>query len=173
MPRVYRPLPAPAELWDLYDYKPLTGELLRKRAVRGASAGDVTGSMGPDGYLVVGAPKYLVHRLIWKWVTGIDPSLLIDHKDRCRANNAWHNLREASELQNKANAAARCDSGTKIKGVQLQKGRNRYKAKIRINGRQVYLGSYATAEEAGAAYTKAAFETHGDFAYTGCSGPQP
>lgn len=163
MPRVYRSLPPAPELWDLYDYKPLTGELVRKRCVRGARAGSTVGSRDKDGYLVCGAHSYKVHRLIWKWVTGKEP-ILIDHYNNVRTDNSWHNLRAASETQNHANALVRRDSSTGLKGVQLPKGRTRYRAKIRTNGKQVYLGSFTTAEEAAAAYETAALALHGEFA---------
>ena len=41
------------------------------------------------------------------------------------------------------------------KGYTLDKRRNKYQAKIRINNKKIYLGCYDTPEEARAAYLKA------------------
>lgn len=47
-------------------------------------------------------------------------------------------------------------NATGHKGVVFNKGRGKYQASIKINGRKTYLGLFATAEEAGAAYEAAA-----------------
>lgn len=47
-------------------------------------------------------------------------------------------------------------SGTGIKGVTLPKGRNKFIARMKEDGKTIYIGSYDTAEEAQAAYQERA-----------------
>jgi hypothetical protein len=47
--------------------------------------------------------SYKIHRIIWKYVTGKDPLVTIDHIDRDPCNNRWNNLREATHLEQARN----------------------------------------------------------------------
>lgn len=106
---------------------------------------------------------FLGHRLAWLYVTGSWPKPQADHRDLNGLNNAWSNLREADKAQNGANTAKPRTNTTGFKGVSLD-GRGRYRATIRVGGRQKWLGYFATAEEAHAAYVAAARVRSGDFA---------
>lgn len=94
-----------------------------------------------------------MHTLITGW-------RLVDHKDRDGLNNQRSNLRRATVAQNQMNR--RPNSGCRFKGVKRNKGR--WLARIQVNGHSLYLGSFATAEEAAAAYDTAAAEAFGEFA---------
>ena len=59
------------------------------------------------------------------------------------------------------------DLATKYKGVEYEKGRNRYRARITIQGKVKNLGRFKTPEEAHAAYMKAAKDLFRDFACAG------
>ena len=157
MARAYRKLPPASLLWDRYDYKPLTGELIRKRKTEFTA-----GTMNSRGYLhtQIGDHKYVVHRVVWKWVTGSDPcGLLLDHKDRNKANNAWNNLRTATDSQNQANKP----KSTGVYRVQLKSGRTKFVALMRFEGKPLRLGRFDTQEEAQACYRKAHVSLHGSF----------
>ena len=159
MAQAYKPLPHASELWELFAYKPLTGELVWRKT-RGGRWG-VAGSPGNSGSVDIRLNRklYRAHRLVWCWCTGEDPGAFeVDHKDRVRSNNQAWNLRLATKTQNSWNKPA--------KGYQQTPG-GRYYSRIRVGaGKYVYLGSYDTPEEAGAAYAKAAAELHGEFACT-------
>jgi hypothetical protein len=164
MAKAYKPLPHASELWELFDYKPLTGELVwRTSRGRTAKAGTPAGSVERKGYVrvIVKGEKYLAHRLVYVWVTGFSPDSQVDHGNRDKADNCCWNLRPADSYQNGYNREGRNKYG--FKGVSRAKGK--YRAYISHLGRQIYVGGgYETPEEAGAAYAKAAAELHGEFA---------
>ena len=165
MAKVYLPLPLASDLWEIFDYKPLTGELVWKKTRRTDCIGKVVGSPSKSGYLVtvVGGKMYQLHRLVWVWLHGNDPGAIeVDHKDRNKLNNRWHNLRLADWTQNKINSKRQSNNTTGVRGVH--KRGNRYVARIRLRNNRQYLGSFASLEEASAAYKKAAEELHGEFA---------
>jgi hypothetical protein len=159
MARAYTPLPPASELWDRFDYKPLTGELVF-RVARGSKAkGTTFGCRNAAGYVVGGYDGKIVyaHRLVYTWVFGHEPKpfMDIDHIDGNKANNVFWNIRTATRTQNCFNRSA--------KGYVCVNGR--YYARICIGNRKVVsLGGYASALEAGAAYAAATHQYHGDFA---------
>ena len=168
MAQAYKPLPHASELWELFAYKPLTGELVRLEA-RGREETETLKAGTPDalGYRVmtVNGTLYFFHRLVWGWVNGQDPGThLVDHKDRDPSNNRSWNLRLASRSSNGANRAAYASNKTGFKGVVQYRGK--FRAQITKDGRTRRIGTYDTAQEAGAAYAKAAAELHGEFACT-------
>ncbi len=103
--------------------------------------------------------KYAAHRLAWFYMTGNWPRNLIDHMDGNSANNRFDNLREATQAQNTQNQRrARSDNKSGVLGVE-NNGR-RWTARIRVNGVRTYLGSFATEQEAHAAYLAAKRRLH-------------
>lgn len=159
MARAYKALPPAADLWERFDYKPLTGELIFRTARGNKPVGAVFGCTNAAGYISGGFDGTLLyaHRLIYKWVTGQDPNPTddIDHADGNKANNSFWNLRTASRTQNCFNR--------KAKGYVKVDGR--YYAKICLGNRKVIpLGGYATEDEAAAAYAAATLRYHGEFA---------
>lgn len=166
MARAYRPLPAAADLWDCFEYKPLTGELIwrdvkRKKVLPGSVAGCIT----PSGYksICFKLVHYQAHRLIWAWVTNSDPEKYqIDHIDGNPLNNTWWNLRLATHPENIRNRAVRKDNKLGVKGVFVRHD-GKYRARVRHNNVIYNLGVFDTAEEAGAAYKKAAAALQGEF----------
>jgi hypothetical protein len=104
--------------------------------------------------------EYRVHRLAWAHVYGKWPDGHLDHADLDRSNNALDNLRPATRAQNNANRPLPRNNTSGFKGVHFDKGSRRW---IAVCGRR-HVGSFATKEEAYAAYVEAARLRYGDFA---------
>lgn len=107
---------------------------------------------------------FLAHRLAWLYVTGEWPAESVDHKDTNGLNNRWSNLRMASKAQNGHNTRKPRTNTSGYKGVSLHRTTGRYRAYIRHDGRQIWLGYHDTAEAAHEAYKRAAIELRGKFA---------
>jgi hypothetical protein len=123
------------------------------------------GGIRNHGYFVVCLDYrlYLHHRIIWKMMTGEDPSEEIDHKDQNRTNNRWENLRAATHRQNTMNRVWG-------KNSELPKGVSRngkgYMARATVGRVINHLGTHATPEEAHAAYVAFIRDDHGEFFYS-------
>ena len=152
-------MPDPSTLWELFDYKPLTGELIRKFK---SGAEKVVGSKNNYGHFILSISnvRYPNHRVIWKWMTGEDPGVMeVDHIDRNRSNNSWINLRLANRSQQQ-----RIRQGSKGAYLRVLKGgRSVFDARIALDGKQQYLGTFKTFEEAHAVYVKTHVALHGEF----------
>lgn len=147
----------------LLDYDPKSGSLLWRIDKGRSRIGDIAGSRRSDGYirLKLDQRSYLCHRLIWLLVTGKWPGEL-DHVNGCPEDNRIENLRECSRSQNLANRSSGRTSKLIPKGVSRR--RTRYRARIKVDGHEVYLGTYETETEASSSYKKAALEYYGEYA---------
>ena len=147
-----------ARLRKLLDYNPETG-VFTWLVNRGNNrcAGKIAGTIRKDGHRQIGIDGryYLTGPLAWLWMTGMWrfwPSEQIDHINGKRDDDRIANLRLATGTQNQGNRRGTNQQG--LKGITFQKGR--FVAGIKMNGRNVYLGSFDTAKEAHAAYLAAA-----------------
>lgn len=142
-------------------YCPESGEFRWKTHRYERLIGSLAGTLVSCGYLSINLLKRrrLAHRLAWAITTGEFPSKQIDHIDGDPSNNRWENLREASQSENNQNrtkGGARGSNPSRFVGVDWEKDRGRWRAKIRIpGGKRVYLGSFYSEDEAAAAYEKA------------------
>jgi hypothetical protein len=155
------------ELKSLFDYSPEHGEFIRKTTTNhNAKKGDVAGYVAKNGYryLSIKNNKHLAHRLAWLYENGTMPTINIDHKDGNKLNNSIYNLRECNQSQNAANSKARGGLVGK-KGVTLQSGK--FRARIKVDGKNKHLGYFNTAELAHNAYCVASRLFFGKFHNTG------
>lgn len=106
-----------------------------------------------------------LHRVILERILNrpLEKGEIVDHINRDGLDNRRCNLRLASRADNNRNASVRSDSTSGYKGV----GRNwmKWKASIKYNGQDIYLGSFVDILDAARAYNKAALEYFGEFAY--------
>lgn len=176
MPRApTKPLPPLERLRDLFAYDPETGALTWKArpvnkkadaAINTRRAGTAAGSLTKRGYLTVGigyAKYYLAHRIVWKLMTGDEPTQ-VDHRDGDRINNRWLNLRAADNSTNLMNSKLRSDNKSGVKGVFWDAPHKAWRAVITANGKSERLGRFATVEQAAEVINARRIELHGEFA---------
>lgn len=154
----------------LLDYGPSTGHFQWKDLRGQRWAGLRAGNLDSAGHrqIMVDGRAYAAHRLVFLYVPGRWPHDQIDHANRERDDNRFVNLRDATLSQNMANRRALRGAAGR-KGTSLDKRSGRWNAAIgsqRTGGRK-HLGTFDTAEEAHAAYAKAAVERYGEFARMG------
>lgn len=145
----FRPLPPQAVVRAAFHYDPATGILYRN----GKETGYKRTRRGDQPWMIlcyVDGVQYAAHRVIWLWVTGIDPaSYTIDHVDRNPFNNKWSNLRLADAHLQAANREWKATAGHK--GISFHKASGKWVLRRRINGVRVHCGLYPSVEAAQAA----------------------
>tara|TARA_R110000868_G_scaffold282859_1_gene543141 strand:+ start:335 stop:802 length:468 start_codon:yes stop_codon:yes gene_type:complete len=147
-------MPTQIELKQLYDYA--DGFLIPKQPSTGI------GFHGKDYHMMsIKNTHYYSHRLIYLWHHGVLPKL-VEHIDRDKRNNKIENLREATWSQNLANRGKNKNNTSGFKGV-MPNGKN-WGARIQVNRKYIWLGTFGTAEEAAQAYDREAKQQFGVFA---------
>jgi hypothetical protein len=150
---------------------PSTAEYVRSHWKYNKVSGQVFGRGGrPIGYLrkdgALHALAYtpqgkvcvLLHRAAWLLVTGQWPAKGVDHRNGVKADNRWHNLREATDAQNRQNLEAVSAKG-RLRGCTPYY--RKWKAQIKgADGCHYYLGLFNTESEAHAAYCAAKTKLH-------------
>lgn len=157
------------ELKKLVVYNQETGEFFSRVDRVGVSVGTRMGCHHKTlGYVFIGLKnkRYLAHRLAWFYVTGEWPQLQIDHINCERADNRWCNLRLATISQNRFNSKKRKDNTSGYKGVHLH-AKNRWRARIKVNGKYHHIGLFDSPKLAFLARRKALSGFHGSYGREG------
>lgn len=131
------------------------------------NVGDVAGAQrGEKGYLQVSINRklYRVHLVIWKMVTGEEPSAFIDHEDTIKNNNRWGNLREANKSQNQANIGLISTNTTGAKCVFWYKAYQKWSVQCWKDGKAHFGGYHDKFEDAQAVAVALLKELHGEYA---------
>jgi hypothetical protein len=90
------------------------------------------------------------------------PGQLVDHKNSDSLDNRKENLRLCSPLENMWHKRKH-GKRFPLKGITAKRF-EKYRSRIRVNGKNIELGSFATIEEAASAYDRAAINYFGEFA---------
>jgi hypothetical protein len=170
-----KPLPPAEFLRECFSYDPETGELRwRHRPLNHFSNEHRANNWnakyaGRSGvrhgrYLVFntnyegGEARFYAHRVIFKIMTGRDPSEQIDHVNGVGSDNKWVNLREATPVQNMRN---------QFRSRHLPRGviaiGNKFVAQATVGGKNKYLGRHDTSAAAHAAYLAFVRPLYGEF----------
>lgn len=162
-------LPSVELLRSIFDYNSDTGTLIWRarndvpKEWNTRHAGKTAYSKSINGYIrvAINGTRYQAHRIVWKLYYGVEPPSFIDHKDRDKTNNRISNLREVTRSQNNVNrSVAKRDLP---RGVCFHKPTEKYKARTKKNGREVYLGLHDTVEAAEQAVIQGMKQVHGGF----------
>ena len=105
-----------------------------------------------QGYIqfVIGEKFYRAHRLIMEAFCG-ESEQEVDHIDRNKLNNNFHNLRYCSRIENALNRDY-CDN---TKGYYWNRNNKKWRAQISIDGKQKHLGYFDNEHEAHQAFLEA------------------
>ena len=88
----------------------------------------------------------------------------VDHKNKNKLDNRKSNLRISNNQQNCCNRSGHKNSYSGLKGAYRDK--NRWRSQIMLDGKQIFLGMFDSAEEAHQAYCVASEKYHGDYGST-------
>ncbi len=156
------------ELKSLLSYDEKTGIFtwLLPRINNKIKAGSVAGALHHTGYLYIGINKkyYGAHRLAWLYVYGSFPNDMIDHINGNSIDNKIDNLRLSTNTQNQYNQKISKNNTSGIKGVCWHKVAQKWSARIRFNGKRIYLGLFENLELAELVINEARNKYHGEFA---------
>jgi hypothetical protein len=149
----FKPLPPWQLLDQLFRHDDITGILYWRAKI-------------PNGYeqpcvgqqVMIDGERHITARVVWKLVHGVDPSGVVDHRDRDDTNNRIANLRDVTPGENAVNSGLRSTNRSGFKGVS--RAGNKWHAAIRANGKLQHLGNFVTRVEAAAAYQRASKEFH-------------
>lgn len=119
-----------------------------------------------NGYVVASVNNHneTLHRFLLQPAEG----LWVDHINGDRLDNRRCNLRTCTPSQNAQNRRVSSLNKTCLKGAlsgaDSRGGRAlRFRARIRVNGKRINLGSFTTPEDAHRAYIQAATPLHKEF----------
>lgn len=139
-----------ARLEELLCYNPETGIFKWKKAGRGRKNDGTVGCLCANRYLIasVDSNYYYVHRLAWLYVYGEFPPQQTDHINGIRHDNRICNLRAVTGQENARNVSmSRRNTSGRI-GVYWNKQRKRWRPAIEFCGKNIYLGSFLSKEDA-------------------------
>lgn len=131
-------LPSQYQLKFYFEYDPETGIFSRD----GREVG-----WKDEGYIKtkIDGIKYSVHRLIWKWMTGEEPTI-VDHINRIKDDNRWINLREVSPADSARNVNPRRSDG--VSGVYYRDSHHCWIVTITKDKKAYHIGCYKHALDA-------------------------
>ena len=104
---------------------------------------------------------------IHREITNAQTDKIVDHRNRNSLDNRIDNLRFATYSQNACNRNSNIDkskTSSMYRGVTINKKNGKWSAKISVNSKKVWLGSFTNEIDAASAYDDAARKYHGEFA---------
>lgn len=103
---------------------------------------------GPMHRVILNAPK----------------NMEVDHRDGNGLNNQRNNIRLCTHIENMRNMSPPEGGTSKYKGVHWHAEDKRWRSRIRIKGKSIWLGVYTNEVEAARAYDRKAKKLYGEFA---------
>lgn len=121
----------------------------------------------PRGYFVATINKKVVtiHRYIFNMNTDDLSDIHIDHINGDRSDNRKVNLRKCSSLENSRNIKVKSNNTSGYPGIRISPN-GRFIARIMVNRKEIFLGTYDTIEDAIKVRVEAESKYFGDFSPT-------
>jgi hypothetical protein len=149
----------PHTLRGLLEYDPETGVLTWRHRPHGPKnfnaryAGKEAGCLLPIGYrqLSISKKGFYAHRVAWAIHHGSWPEYEIDHINGVTNDNRISNLRSVSHKENHRNQSVPKNNKSGVIGVHWNRKSRKWRAQIKIDGEQTYLGSFNCVTDAAAA----------------------
>lgn len=139
------------------------GKLFWKKCQKISLIGKRAGTKHNKGYRVINMAdrSYLEHQIVFMLHHGYIPDQ-VDHINGIKDDNRIDNLRAATNSKNQWNVCRTKKTQTGVKGVR--KLGKKYQARISVDSKMIYLGTYATLELATLAIQSARKNYHGEYA---------
>lgn len=99
-----------------------------------------------DGYAISNSKGK--HTKLHRLLTNPPKGAVVDHRDRNKLNNRSYNLLVTNQQKNLINTGMFSHNTSGHKGVTWDKERNKWAAKIKVNGKTINLGRFADIGEA-------------------------
>lgn len=156
-------------LRKVYSYDPATGQFLyvgKVGVARRVFIGDVATTTACDGYERLSAYYcgFPAHKVAWLFATGAWPRHEIDHINGDKRDNRIANLRDVTRAVNAQNIRrAMPHSKSGVLGAHAntnKRAKKRFQSAVKLDGVQVRLGAFETADQAHAAYVEAKRRLH-------------
>jgi HNH endonuclease len=144
-------------LRELLHYDPETG-IFTRRVTTAAKVGATAGYLDKLGYVIICADgkRYTAARLAWLYMTGEWPIEAIKYINDNNGDLRWSNLRKETRMSNIDDHSR---NSTGFRGVCRQHKGGGFVGQIGVQigslRKTIRLGTFATAQEAHAAYAKA------------------
>lgn len=137
------------ELQEILKYDKRSGVFTWLKCARHGFVGKVAGYKSFDyHYIRIASKLYLAHRLAWLYVHGVWPPQQIDHINGVKDDNRISNLRLCSNSQNGINKALQSNNKSGCVGVSKHTVTGKFRARSKVDGREIHLGYFHTKEEA-------------------------
>ena len=137
-------------LHKVLNYNPKTGDWTRNFSLGAGKIGSTPGYINHEGYKVIkiDGRLYKSSRLAFLYMEGYFSENAMDHKNRVRCDDTWDNLREVSKKCNSRNCCVSKNNTTGITGVHWYEFWKKWRARIRVDGKQIHLGVFKSKREA-------------------------
>lgn len=129
---------------DIFRYNPNTGDIWWK------DTGEPAGYLTKRGYRLVQyeGRRYRAHRLAWTIYHGKIPADEMDHINGVKDDNRIENLRVVSTQDNQRNSKIHKHNTSGHMGVFYSKRDEVWRARIKVNKKYIYLGSFKNKDDA-------------------------
>lgn len=152
-------------LRSLFKYDPETGDIFWISSGRGKIKKRPAGTQELSGYkgIVINGKRIRSHIIAWALYHNKWPEDQLDHINGIKTDNRIANLREATNSQNGKNFKIKSNNKSGTTGVVYDKINNKWRATIKIDGRQINLGRFIKIEDAISARMHAEIKYFGEW----------